>query len=74
MSPQPWQVAVPRLKLKLNSYSYRVAPTDTFARRERMRETRQANGSDAMNFELTDRAKEYRERVTAFMEEHIYPA
>ena len=27
-----------------------------------------------MNFELTDRAKEYRERVTAFMEEHIYPA
>jgi acyl-CoA dehydrogenase len=27
-----------------------------------------------MNFELTDRAKDYQERVTAFMEEHIYPA
>ena len=27
-----------------------------------------------MNFELTDRAKDYLERVTAFMEERIYPA
>ena len=27
-----------------------------------------------MNFDLTDRAKEYVERVTAFMEERIYPA
>ena len=27
-----------------------------------------------MNFDLTDRAKDYQERVTAFMDEHIYPA
>ena len=27
-----------------------------------------------MNFELTDRAKDYLERVTAFMDERIYPA
>jgi len=27
-----------------------------------------------MNFELTDRAKEYHERLSAFMEERIYPA
>jgi acyl-CoA dehydrogenase len=27
-----------------------------------------------MNFDLTDRAKDYQERVTAFMGEHIYPA
>ncbi|MCW3001187.1 MAG: acyl-CoA dehydrogenase [Conexibacter sp.] len=27
-----------------------------------------------MNFELTDRCKEYQERVQAFMDEHIYPA
>ena len=27
-----------------------------------------------MNFELTDRAKDYVERVTAFMDERIYPA
>ena len=26
-----------------------------------------------MNFELTDRAKEYLERVNAFMDERIYP-
>ena len=27
-----------------------------------------------MNFEPTERAKEYVERVTAFMDEHVYPA
>jgi hypothetical protein len=27
-----------------------------------------------MNFELTDRGKDYLERVTALMEERIYPA
>jgi acyl-CoA dehydrogenase len=27
-----------------------------------------------MNFELTDRCKDYVERVTAFMDEHVYPA
>jgi acyl-CoA dehydrogenase len=27
-----------------------------------------------MDFELTDRCKSYQERVTAFMDEHIYPA
>src|SRR2546423_4828123 len=27
-----------------------------------------------MNFELTDRCKDYQERLTAFMDERIYPA
>ena len=27
-----------------------------------------------MDFELTDRCKEYQERLRAFMDEHVYPA
>ena len=27
-----------------------------------------------MDFELTDRCKDFRERLLAFMDEHIYPA
>ena len=27
-----------------------------------------------MNFDLTDRAEDFQERVTAFMNEHVYPA
>ena len=27
-----------------------------------------------MDFELTDRCKDYQERLLAFMDEHVYPA
>ena len=33
-----------------------------------------SQGDDQMEFELTDRCKELRERLLAFMDEHVYPA